>query len=207
MKFIGDIHDEKHWITQRIMDSIFPHDTIQLGDLSVCGYDKYHDTSGNRYFIDGNHDCHPLLNHDSDTIQEVVPGLHYIPRGYVSGKIIFIGGGYSIDKSTRTAGIDWYPDEEMSQRQFYKIMNINKSIDVVVAHDCPAFCYRPFFGINDATNQTHNLCLAEIFHKFRPKLWIFGHHHYPVNIVKDDCRFICVDIGQSRSFDIKHNLF
>ena len=211
IKFIGDLHCNDTY------KSIMAPGSINLGDLCVIKYkdrftfdktfqDRY--GIGKRYFIDGNHDYFPDLKPDLMKLQEVAEGLIYIPRGYVSKRTLFIGGGESIDRDIRTPGVDWWPEENMSPRQFENIMNINEDIEVIVSHECPErVIYRVKHYIN--TSCSHfRVGLDNIFEKFHPFLWIFGHHHKTFDMTIDHCRFICVNIAQSVQFKIPigHNI-
>ncbi len=182
---IGDIHCSTRWLMSP--------GSIQLGDLCLMGYQRYNYPG---YFIDGNHDHFPNLNPDADEPCLVNDQLYYIPRGYVSDKVMFIGGANSIDKNQRTAGYDWFPEESITQRQMYKILNKPGPIEVILSHDCPSIVY----GYEDPTT----IALTEILLKFKPKLWIFAHHHRTLDITskKYDCRFICVAMNEQCVLDL-----
>lgn len=200
-RFIGDIHGKPEWFK-----SIMTPNSIQVGDLDLYGYANWSFDDDNRFFIDGNHDNFSILNPDRINLQEINKGLHYIPRGYVSGKTLFIGGAISIDQRSRTPGHSWYYEEALTQRQFMKIMNIDQEIEVMVTHDCPALAFY-FFNENknsdlDQLTWPMRKALNEIADKFRPNLWIFGHHHINMDFTIDGCRFVCLAEGAYREFDI-----
>ena len=205
IKLIGDLHCCDGYKTKMTPGS------IQLGDLCLIGYkDKFSFNKhfqkrygkGNRYFIGGNHDYFPVLKPDFMQLQEVAENLIYIPRGYVSGKTLFIGGGDSIDKDIRTPGVDWFPEEAMSPKQFDRIMNIDQDIEVIISHDCPGRIVSWIKDYVSPGSSCFRSGLDHIFEKFHPDLWIFAHHHKTVDETIDHCRFVCVDTARSVKFEV-----
>lgn len=205
IKFIGDLHCCDAYKTKMTPGS------IQLGDLCLMGYKEKFSFNkhwqkkfgkGNRYFIDGNHDYFPALKPDFMQLQEVAEDLFYIPRGYVSGKTLFIGGGESIDKHMRTPGADWFPEENMSFHQFERIMDINKDIDVIISHECPGHIASKIKTCISSTCSHFRSGLDNIFEKFHPSLWVFAHHHQSFDQVVDQCRFVCVNTIHSIKLDV-----
>lgn len=198
LTFIGDIHCRKDFIAKMKPNS------IQVGDFSIINYDQYQLRYGPVFFVDGNHDYFPGLQLDAIRPYKIIDNLYHIPRGFVSGKVMFVGGADSIDKDTRTPGADWFPEETLSYLQFNRIMEIDQQINVIVSHDCPSFV-----PILSGGQQRDNICtpaaLMEIFYKFRPKLWIFGHHHINFTMTLFDCKFVCLAAGQHRIFDVPIN--
>lgn len=191
---IGDIHG-----TINKKDLMVPN-SIQLGDLDLFGYDQW-SFDQPRYFIDGNHDNFPLLNTNSDNLQEINNNLFYIPRGYINGKVLFIGGAFSIDHRIRTIGFDLHLEECLTKLQFDKIINKQYEIEVVIAHDFPFFVYKKRLSLLMG-NMSHAQGLEIIFSKFRPKLWINGHHHVYQEDVIEGCKFITVPMEKSMMFDL-----
>jgi len=196
VRFLGDVHCDLCFKKR------FTKNTIQIGDLCLVDYSKWTFNSGNHFFIDGNHECFPALNPDAKEPYEIVKNLTYIPRGYVSGNVLFIGGAGSIDKRLRLAGRDWFPEEEITQKQVENILNIKKKIEVVVAHDCPYFLLKEIVYKVYENFASSNKALEVIFNRFKPKLWIFGHHHQSIDCEMNGCRFICLNIGESKKIDI-----
>ncbi len=195
LTFIGDIHCRKDFIAK-----MKPH-SIQLGDFSLINYDQYQISQGPVYFVDGNHDYFPGLQLDATYPYEVIDNLYHIPRGFVSGRVLFVGGADSIDKDSRTSGADWFPEETLSYSQFNRIMDMNQPINVVVAHDCPGFV--PILsGGRQRDNINTPAALAEIFYKFRPQLWVFGHHHKNFTMTLYNCKFVGLANGQHRVLDV-----
>ena len=48
-----------------------------------------------------------------------------------------LGGAYSVDQEYRTAGKDWWPNEEPTTSEARKLMN-GGPVDVLITHDVPA---------------------------------------------------------------------
>lgn len=200
---LGDIHGNLDNIT------LLPN-TIQLGDYNLFGYDIIFTNDGTGYykhypefpiyFIDGNHDNHLILKHNSDDIQKVHDNVFYIPRGFISGKTMFIGGGDSIDKSMRTPGDDWFPEESFSWEQQNRILSNVSDIEVILSHDCPYSYIKQMQ--NNIFKSNSQLFLDAVFDHFKPKMWIFGHYHRSYDIVLNDCRFIGLNIDEYKEINI-----
>jgi len=223
--FVGDIHGDYRYINR------LQPKTIQLGDFDLRGYsvwgniftedeekkieiENFNILAGKRYFIDGNHDFFPALNPDSEEPYEVESNLIHIPRGFVSKKTMFIGGADCVphDRAMRTEGIDWYPEEAITQIQYNRICDTEKEIEVIISHDCPQFVvnelvltrakYNGYPSGNMLYSLPSNKAFDGIFDNFKPSLWIFAHHHFSFDKIVRGCRFICLNIGEVRTIDI-----
>jgi predicted phosphodiesterase len=197
--FIGDVHG-KYGAYKSILKQ--HQNTIQVGDMGV-GFRRsqsqaeYMDlnpyypnppydlmvSSGAR-FIRGNHDNPDVCKRHK----------RWIPDGTVEGDMMFVGGAYSIDMQYRTEGLDWWADEELSQSEFYQIMDIYEAAKprVMVTHDCPEFLvgyiHSHHFGISTKTGQA----LDAMFGLHKPEVWVFGHHHKSFDQEIKGTRFVCV---------------
>lgn len=191
-RFIGDIHCKAE-----LKDRMIPG-SIQLGDLCLIGYGDFTFNDAPRFFIEGNHDYFPVLRPDSNKIVEINRNLFQIPRGYISGKVLFIGGAESIDKYRRHPGYDWFPEESMTQNQFGRIMDNSSEIEVVISHDAPG----SVVGYVDSTK----IALDKVWESKNPKLWIFAHHHVSENkVIKHnfgETRFIGLAEGECLDIDV-----
>lgn len=195
----GDIHCQ--FKTYHYLDA--KEGSIQLGDMCLIGYkDIKFKKYGPRFFVEGNHEKFPELNPNAVEPYAVnnQGTLFHVPRGYVFGRTLFLGGADSIDKAYRVTGWDWFPDESFTQLQFQKVMSLNNVIEVVVSHECPQFVRKDFFGITEMSPTT--FAFDAIFHHFRPKLWIFGHHHKRGEDTLQDCRFSVLPSGGTAEFDL-----
>ena len=141
------------------------------------------------YWADGNHEDHWAIRKNliETSNYEIQPNVFYQSRGSTlelpdKRIVLFMGGAESIDKNVRTMGFDWFPDEVISQMDIENLPECN--VDIVISHTCP----REFFvkllskkeeKINKwmKAKDPSMMALSYILHKYRPKLWYFGHFH------------------------------
>jgi len=104
------------------------------------------------YWIDGNHENHPLLwakyPTGEDGFCEVRPNLFYIPRGHSweweGHRCLGLGGAFSIDRDWRLreeafAGQPetlWWPTELITENNVARAKEVGAA-DIVFSHDCP----------------------------------------------------------------------
>jgi len=128
------------------------------------------------YWIDGNHENHDQLEKDQGAFQS---GMIYQPRGSVlrltDYTVMFFGGASSIDKDHRIQGKSWWPQESITYRQVMEALDYQQTIDLVISHefpfDFPYGSYKKEFGRSDKQ------ALNAIRGQFKPRHWVFGHHH------------------------------
>jgi len=199
VSIVGDTHG-------KIMEARqFSDGAIQVGDFNLSGYDLWKPLEGRRVtFIDGNHDHFPSLKTNTDVPQEVQPGLFYIPRAWVCGKVMFLGGAESIDADTRHPGWSHFQEESITQRDFAKAYNYDGRIEVFISHTCPDFISSRIMKRTGGTkfNQSSEVALSSLWERFRPSLWVFGHFHIPHDEVVNDTRFVCIPTLHVRKFDL-----
>ncbi len=129
------------------------------------------------HWCDGNHE-------DFDSLKEcnynpkLGENVYYQKRGsYITlpdnRNVLFLGGGYSIDKQYRTEGVDWFKDELLTEDDIKNLPNIN--IDVIVSHTAP----NEFFVLpkSNYPHDTSRDVLSIVLKKYKPKYWYFGHFH------------------------------
>lgn len=195
MLIIGDVHGNFDQYKKIIED----HDcSIQLGDF---GFKKEHDrfltevyTEQNKHrILFGNHDYYPYINKPYSLGDYI-----YLP----DEDIFCIRGAYSIDKNSRTLGIDYFPDEEISYTKFDEIFKvyIEAKPNVVISHDAPHIVRDKFFNIKRYSLTSH--ILQELLEEHRPSVWIFGHHHTSIKkeIPGYRTKFIC--LGELETYKI-----
>lgn len=150
------------------------------------------------YWIDGNHENHDQLDKDSGALQAP---MIYQPRGsireFLEGKrVMFFGGASSIDKAMRIEGRSWWQQESITYGQVLKALEQPGPIDLMISHEHPsgfAYCsYKGVFGKGDKD------ALAAIRDHFRPRFWVFGHHHYFKQGEHDGTQWACAPIITSR---------
>ena len=176
MYFLGDVHGEfktYRWVLKNIVKDA---DSIQLGDFGI--FDKY-DLQQVEWLK-------PLIRH------RVLPGNHDNPHliqqisnciGYYGSHndIFWVGGGFSIDKESRTEGLDWWRDEELSDEKFAEIIQIysERKPRIMLSHECPTamkLSALDFVTSKKMTSRTE-AALEKMFAIHQPDYWIFGHYH------------------------------
>lgn len=219
-RLIGDIHGMVNdYKTYSIGN--FDGRTIQLGDFGIGlgGSDYWHESinafhsDGTHRFIRGNHD------HPARCKSEMVG---YIPDGTVEDDVMFIGGAWSIDNPAaepgwyrRTAGVDWWFDEECSDEQFETMFETYKQVKprVMITHDCPAsVSYPMFWGSGFLKGRVYPNRTSKWFDKFfeahQPDFHFFGHWHKTMVFKQHKTWFIClgeldyIDVDLSNSDNI-----
>ncbi len=201
-RFIGDIHGDFNTYEKIIAESPYP--TIQVGDFGV-GFKTMHDgpnaieapveamKGGDHRFIRGNH----------DNPAECRKTHGYIPDATMYGHWFCIGGALSIDRPNRIEGLDWWADEELSQSDLYKVIDIYETIkpDYVVSHTCPKSValklFPHFIKTMDYFNSRTEQAFDSLMYIHKPKIWVFGHYHQNKSVFVDGTNFECVGINQT----------
>lgn len=195
MRLIGDIHGRLStykWLIKDVKES------IQVGDFGI-GFDqfgthtyinKYLDSfSGNHRFIRGNH----------DKLEECKLCKNWIPDGHIENDIMFIGGANSIDKNDRIEGVDWWRDEELSYREFDRLIELYEKTKprIMITHECPnsisKLLKENIFKDHTITRQAFD----SMFEIHQPELWVFGHWHLSYNNTVNNTKFICLDVYET----------
>jgi len=202
-RLIGDIHGLFNDYKAYSIDN-FEGPTIQLGDFGVGfgqsdywheSVDAYHMAGGNR-FIRGNHD-NPFV---CKTMKS------WIPDGTIENDVMFIGGAWSIDNPCappgwykRTAGYDWWPEEENSDEEFERMYEEYKRVKprVMITHDCPArISYEMFWGSGFLKGPVYPNRTGEWFDRFfeahQPEFHFFGHWHKTMTYKSGNTTFMCL---------------
>lgn len=194
IRFIGDIHG-KYLPYLTLIEDV--ENSIQIGDFGLGfgsrGEPSYVDSlfkdyPGDHRYIRGNH----------DSPSHCKQSTRWIPDGTVEGNIMFIGGAASIDQAWRTEGKDWWADEELSIHRLHDMLNLYEMIkpEILVTHDCPEFLANEVMiplvnGIKNFPSRTRD-ALDAMHHVHKPKIHLFGHWHYPLDIDYNGTRFICI---------------
>lgn len=186
MLYIGDVHGHIEQYLAIIRLETGP--SIQLGDMGA-GFVQVPGVPIQHKFIRGNHDapdiCHFHANYLGD-------------YGYVNAwRTFYLSGAYSPDKDTRTIGVDWWPNEELSYQDLMGALDIYKDVkpQIVVSHDCPldiAALIPKTLGHPDIKSRT-GFALQQMFELHQPKHWIFGHYHVSWNTNIKGTQFVCLN--------------
>lgn len=178
---------------------------LQLGDFGVWpgqGGADYLDalavhlerTNGVLLFVDGNHEDHVQLNGfplRPDGLRVLRPRLYHLPRGFRwrwHGRTwLALGGAHSIDRNSRTEGVDWWPGETPTAEEFANARTGGPA-DYMVTHDAPAGV--SIRGIRDpeigqpkqlfeelVIEAEYRRLLREVVDTVRPSWLLHGHYH------------------------------
>ena len=211
-RLIGDIHGMfNDYRAYSIADFAGP--TVQVGDFGIGlgGGDQWHEavnefhSDGRHRFIRGNHD-HP------ERCREEMVGC--INDGNIEDDVMFIGGAWSIDNPVappawyrRTAGVDWWFDEECSDERFEQMFEAYKfhRPRVMITHDCPGRAsYEMFWGSGFLSGPTYPNRTSTWFDRFfeahRPEFWFFGHWHHSMMYKSGATTFVC--LGEFDTIDV-----
>lgn len=197
-RFIGDIHAD--FAAYQAIIEASPYPTIQVGDFGI-GFGRQHPqeamAKGDHMFIRG--------NHDNPAECKKTPG--YIPDATLYGDWWCMGGALSIDRSVRTEGVNWWADEELSQSDLYKVMDIYETIrpDYVVTHTCPESIAPRMFSFLGNTvrfKSRTEQALESMWHIHKPKVWVFGHWHESKSVHINGTDFHCVGINETIDISI-----
>jgi hypothetical protein len=218
---IGDVHgrwDELNVVMARAMKKV-PDLTafVQVGDFGYAWpggkpfallrqywEDEPMKLAGQKalYWLDGNHENHEQLELDRGAYQS---NMIYVPRGginhfyndeFQSVKAMFFGGTTSPDFYARTPGVNWWPQESIQYSQVRKALEQEGPIDMIFSHDHPsAFPYKKYDNSYGAADQEF---LEVLRSKFKPKFWVFGHHHDFKAGNTCDTQWMCAPIIDSR---------
>ena len=192
MILIGDVHG-KFGRYKTLTENL--KDTIQIGDMGV-GFMNFHGeytsnppydhmVKGNHRFIRGNHDNPGVCRNHKQWIKD----------GTVENDVMFVGGGYSIDKVYRTEGIDWWRDEEVSKTESDIIIDtyLNIKPRVMITHDCPIEIVELMHPKNLFGNSFTQKLMQYLFEHHKPELWVYGHHHMSFRQTVKGTKFVCLN--------------
>lgn len=234
---IGDVHGkaEQH---RRICKNF--NYTLQVGDMDFDYLPLQSLDPLRHRFIGGNHDGYhvtPMPHLSLDDPDANDPYQHYVVKDMVykmerfpahslgqwgtweipevtskefSGKIFFVRGAWSIDRKYRAEGVDWFPEEELNQKQANQAIDdyIKAKPDFVVSHCCPDEFVpnlRLMYGSGKKIPTLTGAMLQAMFDAHKPKLWVFGHFHQDVVKELKGTTFVCLDELSVLKFDKELN--
>lgn len=142
------------------------------------------------FWIDGNHENHPLLwerykpenEVEGKTFWPIRSRIFYIPRGtyweWEGTTFLGMGGAVSIDREYRTPGESWWPEEQITQDDLDKIKDI-KGVDILVTHDAPFNPLPPHFAYKmDPESDRHRQIMRKVLNHVKPEINFHGHYHH-----------------------------
>jgi Icc-related predicted phosphoesterase len=201
VRLIGDVHGKFGAYSTIIKQ--YP-DTIQIGDMGIGffnwphgeaqsnpPYDKM--VASNARFIRGNHDNPNVCKKHSQ----------WIADGTIEGDVMFVGGAWSIDWEYRTEGYSYWKDEELSHSEFYDVMDKYETNRprIMVTHDCPEQLLPYLVSHHSVFTTRTGQAFANMFERYQPKLWVFGHHHKSFDMEVNGTRFVCLAELETKEFD------
>jgi hypothetical protein len=167
------------------------------------------------YFVDGNHDEHPQLFNkwklDENgfgiprfTNPVEVNRIHYVPRGHRwdwNGKTFMgLGGAVSVDRQWRVQGDSWWPEEQITPRQFEYAMRPGK-VDVMVCHDICDSAELPNLRKSSgwpedvlAESAEHRKIIQQVVDQVQPELFVHGHFHVRYDQMVGSMRVLSLDM-------------
>lgn len=202
-RLIGDIHGMVYEYKTFAIDN-FEGPTIQVGDFGVgFGQGDYWVESVNQYHKMGGHRF-IRGNHDNLSVCKTMHG--WIQDGTVEDDVMFIGGAWSIDNPNappgwykRTAGYDWWDDEECTDTQFeiFRAMYAAVKPRVMITHDCPhEIAHRMFWGTGFLTGPRYNTrtgnFLQSLLEIHQPEFHFFGHWHKTMAYQSGNTLYHCI---------------
>jgi predicted phosphodiesterase len=223
MIIIGDLHggypDVLHKIRKHeLEDTSF----IQVGDWGL-GFqkkasdikalsliDKFLQEKQNYlYIIRGNHDNKWFWDHrDTFNLEYVKLVQDYEVLEIENKRVFFIGGGISIDRSARTSGKDYWPDEKVVFDE--ALLKSAQNIDMVISHIAPKEAWPYTFDAivhhyieieNELAADLKNerQIMSSIYSSLKDagcREWYYGHYHQSHKEEKNGIRFRCIDIQE-----------
>ena len=153
---------------------------IHLGDFGIykSHLHDYFIKKGRRfmrplYFIDGNHEDFEALPRLTKKYQAF---FTYLPRGTVHSiegyRFLALGGAAYMDSMLTEEGAI------ITDQQINTCLAVDRTqVDIVLTHDCPTGIGVPSTPGLDHFGATGFPRSQELAAHFKPKLWLFGHHH------------------------------
>lgn len=137
--------------------------------------------------------------------------------GITEDGLFYVSGAWSVDRMHRTPEVDWWHDEELTDKDFEAAKNlyIAEKPEIVMTHDCPAFMARVMIELGIARRPENegwgrhpetrtSVALENIWNSLptKPKVWVHGHWHIPFDYVIRGTRFICVPIDTLQEVEV-----
>lgn len=199
MWILGDVHGEFDRYADAIRETKLPDgrkglsSSIQVGDMGVfteADAARLPELPGHVFFR-GNHDnsehCRSHANYLGD--------YGYNPEN----DLFWVGGAKSYDAKLRYSGIDLFDDEELSYPELSGVVELytESKPAIVISHDCPTVIRREILELKGSSrpNETSRteLALQAMYEAHKPDLWVFGHHHVPMEREIGGVKFVCLD--------------
>ena len=218
----GDWHGNIGWL--RMLSRALPNlaydvrTILQLGDwwmdpletdplFAEAGIDRVFVTVGNHEPFDL---ISPLLAAHPGAAIRVSDVTWILPRParlIIGGRtVLSLGGAASVDRIWRTEGLDWWPEEAISDEQVAAAIT-GGTADLMLTHESPADtpvrAVQEVLGTNPnrfpaealAESAKSRARVSEVWDAARPELLLHGHMHTPGGGVAEDGRRV-VSLGR-----------
>jgi len=227
----GDWHHNLNWAVQsigRFKDAGISA-VYHVGDFGLYSHSsgqKYLDevndacasSSITLFITPGNHEDYDLISSvpiSEDGIQWVRPNVGLLPRGYrweLDGRsFVSLGGAASITFTSQTAGVDWWPEEQITFEDVYQV-SAGGTADVMITHEAP----NGIENVRQAKSRSGGEWLeVELYYAYEsqkkmtmaveavePKVLFHGHYHcgYEENVLFSNLEgegFTCRVVGMN----------
>lgn len=226
---ISDVHGKDKDYKKQIEKA---KTTVQIGDFTynLKEYERTVNTDLHK-FLPGNHDRYRVIVREDLTEKDITPYTPYVfrdgyvyefvemPTGFIGNygvwqipetqyNLFFIRGAWSIDKSGRTEFINWWKDEELTQKDGRKAIELYSETkpDLVISHTCPFSITKNESSPTDRPKKTiTGQILDAIFEIHQPKIWVFGHFHQRWHNKIGNTDFYCLHELDMLGFDKNMN--
>jgi hypothetical protein len=161
------------------------------------------------YWAEGNHEDYFCLRERKIRGDfEVAPGVYWQPRGSTlrlpDGRLaLFMGGAKSTDWKLSEPGVDWFPDEVLSEED---LKDLPDRADIVISHTVPLeFKVRNWGGMTsealekqwgwDMSSDPSRALLSRVLEHCRPHLWYAAHWHTFAQGETNGCRWTVLNMA------------
>lgn len=202
-RIVGDIHGDTHTYHSIVRGRPA---SIQIGDYGLGFSDSVDKTESHWQTVNPQHRF-IRGNHDSPVVCGGMP--NYVGDYALEGTILYIGGAWSIDYYHRQEGHSWWSDEELSQDQWKKVLQLHREHKpkVVISHDAPHGVPKSMgllnstFGGETITRTSYRM--AQMMLEHQPEWWFFGHWHQTKHQKIKGTNFQCLGVGDYVDFDLE----
>lgn len=189
MYIISDIHGNVNTFLKLMSKKPFQdRDVVLLGDVGY-GFPEFDVERFNDYLlrnprirfyiIQGNHDNADCMNVPILNVRYITTKTGAMVYNIENNSVIMIPGALSYDKNMRVPGVSWWENEQLSEEQLSKVVELAKDCDIILSHDAPLQQYFMFFPETkpSRTNRALDMLLMELIRTQRKTLWLHGHLH------------------------------
>ena len=196
---IGDLHGNVARL--KYLDSIAPAGVpfLQLGDLGwwpgeIPSFEAWGKQAQRMlYWIKGNHEYFPRVPVNTPVPVELAQNITYVPGGHVlelgTKRLGCLGGASSIDRQSRTAGYDWFFEENILPIEEERVKSWGK-VDLMLTHVPPQYMIETHFSRADMVRNwavdygwtdTNAVLVGHLWKSLGCPSLYCGHMHRAVN--------------------------